>query len=181
MKVTKRQLKQLIKEEFETSVDEGIMDMLGLSQKSSDMKHVAAQLSIWQKGYANDLVRDAIKTLKSHDDGTDPKLRKMVSSLNDILKNHPDGASTAAQAAASSPQRSQQRSSDDPDHPDNIRARRRSRQSQADSDKYWSRTTDDIYGKRHSSRNKELNRYQHYREDIERIIEEELAKVLQGK
>ena len=76
---------------------------------------------------------------------------------------------------------------DHPDHPDNIRARRRRRQSAADSKAYHSRSATDIYGKRHSSRNKELNRYQHYRENtsvkitktqLKQIVLEELKNTM---
>ena len=70
---------------------------------------------------------------------------------------------------------------DHPDHPDNIRARRQRRQSAADSKAYWSRTTDDIYGKRYKNPKGQFRQYTaggYTREHIERIIKEELQTVL---
>ena len=125
MKIKKSELKNVIAEEL-SGLDEGFMDMLGFSQKSKDMKQIAASLPGWKtsgpqssSGVDIDSINDAIKTLKSHDEGNDLDLIRLIAKLTKIVSTTRVGRPTGSPDTGSK-RRSTGVSPDDPDHPDNT-------------------------------------------------------------
>ena len=184
MKIKRSELKDIIAEEL-SSLDEGFMDMLGFSQKSKDMKQIAASLPGWKtsgpqssSGVDIDSINDAIKTLKSYDEGNDPDLLDLIADLTKVANATRVGREVGPRDTGSK-RRSTDVSPDDPDHPDNIRRRRDDREyaklKKKNANAERSRRDAVAYqvGDRYSQRSGYAG--------LEEIIKEELETVLRNK
>jgi len=184
MKIKSSDLKDIIAEEL-SSLDEGFMDMLGFSQKSKDMKQIAASLPGWKtsgpqssSGVDIDSINDAIKTLKSHDEGNDLDLIRLIAKLTKIVSTTRVGLPTGPRDTGSK-RRSTGVSPDDPDHPDNIRRRRDDREyaklkkKNANAERRRRDAVAQQVGDRYSQRSGYAG--------LEEIIKEELETVLRNK
>lgn len=180
MKIKRSDLKNIIAEEL-SGLDEGFMDMLGFSQKSKDMKQIAASLPGWKTsgppssgGVDIDSINDAIETLESHDEGNDPDLLGLIASLKKIVSTTPTNREVGPRDTGSK-RRSTGISPDDPDHPDNIRRRRDDREY----DKLKKKNADAERRRRDSVAQQVGDRYSQRSgyAGLEEIIKEELEKV----
>jgi hypothetical protein len=181
MKIKSSDLKDIIAEEL-SSLDEGLMDMLGFSQKSKDMKQIAASLPGWKtsgpqssSGVDIDSINDAIKTLKSHDEGNDLDLIRLIAKLTKIVSTTRVDREVGPRDTGSK-RRSTDVSPDDPDHPDNIRRRRDDREyaelkkKNANAERRRRDAVAYQVGDRYSQRSGYAG--------LEEIVREEFAKVL---